>query len=157
MYRNAHLDDIDSIIALESAAYGIPPMIVQAQMPFMRQEWMQAIGGDQVLCLDNPEGALIGAIHVSERDVTSAGSERTLVSLMVSPEAQRSGHGGALLRSFLDVCDQSGHTAALKVAPTNTGAIHLYQRSGFKKTGREDGGLLRMVRDPNPEGDTLEL
>ena len=114
MYRNAHLDDIDSIIALESAAYGIPPMIVQAQMPFMRQEWMQAIGGDQVLCLDNPEGALIGAIHVSERDVTSAGCERTLVSLMVSPEAQRSGHGGALLHSRSLPLEPSEHHGALR-------------------------------------------
>ncbi len=151
MLRHAEPNDIDSIVALECAAYNVPPIFINTNLPFMKQEWVQAIKDDKVLCLDGPEGELIGAIHVSESDAAGAGPNRTLVSLMVHPEHQNGGIGGNLLRTFLGACDREGRIAALKVDPSNRGAIHLYERHDFQPLGRESDGLLCMMRNPHTD------
>lgn len=151
MLRQAEPNDIDSIVALECEAYAVPPIFISTNLPFMKQEWIQAIKNDQVLCLDGPEGGVIGAIHISESEAATAGANRTLVSLMVHPEHQNGGIGGSLLRTFLTVCDREGHVAALKVDPSNRGAIHLYQQHDFRPLGRETDGLLRMMRNPHTD------
>lgn len=152
MLRNADLTDLDSIVALECASYRVPPFISKIQRPQMRNEWESAIREDQVFCMNGPDGALIGALHVSGQDKTSTGVMRTLVSLMVDPAYQKGGLGTRLLSQFLQSCDRDGCSVGLKVDPKNSGAIHLYEKYNFKSLGRREDGLVRMLRTPETAG-----
>jgi ribosomal protein S18 acetylase RimI-like enzyme len=53
--------------------------------------------------------------------------------LGVDPSFQSRGHGSALLRETLKLCDEDGLTAYLE--SSNPRTIPLYERHGFKHTG----------------------
>ena len=68
----------------------------------------------------------------------------------VDPALQGTGHGAALLRHALGVCDADGRPAYLE--STNPKNVPLYQRHGFELLGTIEAGtsppLFPMVRRP---------
>lgn len=63
--------------------------------------------------------------------------EAHLLDLSVAREAQRAGHGWALLAHTLQVAVQNGaQQMFLEVRPSNLAALSLYQRAGFVELGR---------------------
>ncbi|HEY7024747.1 MAG TPA: GNAT family N-acetyltransferase [Candidatus Limnocylindrales bacterium] len=65
--------------------------------------------------------------------------EHTLVAMWVAPSARRSGVGAALTRAVLDWATARGaRRVLLGVAEDNGPAQRLYERLGFKLTGRSE-------------------
>lgn len=74
-------------------------------------------------------------------------------NLYVLPEAQRKGYGSLLLCYAIRQCEES---ATLWVLNTNIGAVRLYERHGFRVTGRRkalknDMYEIEMRRESDPE------
>lgn len=66
--------------------------------------------------------------------------EAELLTIAVSPNCQGKGIGQMLLQEFEKQADSGGATEAfLEVAADNAGAIRLYQRSGYRESGRRRG------------------
>lgn len=80
------------------------------------------------------DGVDIGlARSADDKDESTSG---WLISLWVAPEARRRGVAGALIDLVIDNARARGLTKLLlDVADTNAGAIELYDRKGFVRTG----------------------
>ena len=66
--------------------------------------------------------------------------EAEIMNIAVLPEYRRKGVGDALMSSIFSLAQENGCTAAtLEVADGNVGAIALYEKHGFKVTGRRIG------------------
>lgn len=60
-----------------------------------------------------------------------------LISMWVAPEARGKGVGEALIEAVISWCRSEGYTQLLlEVGDRNTFAMALYERKGFKATGR---------------------
>lgn len=88
------------------------------------------------------------------------GEEAELVSIAVAPGERRQGVGEALLLATVRRLRRAGcATCRLSVRTTNTGAIRLYEKLGFRPVGRirnyyADGAdAIRMKKDLAPARD----
>ncbi len=71
-----------------------------------------------------------------------------IVTLAVTPPRQREGIGQWLLMECFAVGEQAGlRSVALEVRPSNERAIRLYERFGFRRTGRLKDYYTRDVED----------
>ena len=71
-----------------------------------------------------------------------------IVTLAVTPSRQREGIGQWLLMECFAVAAQAGlRSVALEVRPSNERAIRLYERFGFRRTGRLKDYYTRDVED----------
>jgi ribosomal-protein-alanine N-acetyltransferase len=66
-----------------------------------------------------------------------SGDEYELLRIGVLPEYRGQGHGFALMSAFLEECE--GNSVFLEVAAGNTAAVNLYEKCGFRETGRRRG------------------
>lgn len=116
--------DLDEVAAVEKLAY---------EFPWTRGNFQDSLrNGYYGLCLRHITGALIGYCVLMP-----VVDEMHLLNLCVSPHAQGAGAGLALLREAVRVSRQQGlEGVLLEVRPTNTRAIHLYDRFGFAVIGR---------------------
>jgi ribosomal-protein-alanine N-acetyltransferase len=64
------------------------------------------------------------------------GMEIEVIDLAVDQAAQRKGTGQALLQAVINL---QPHAVFLEAAETNTAALALYTKLGFRKTGRRKG------------------
>ncbi|MFC1683418.1 GNAT family N-acetyltransferase [Candidatus Zixiibacteriota bacterium] len=78
-------------------------------------------------------GQVVGYIHVNLHDRTPH-----VRMMCVSPEYQRKGIGGALLKSFIQECSASQQDVALSVFRINTDARRFYERLGFEVCGETE-------------------
>jgi ribosomal protein S18 acetylase RimI-like enzyme len=86
-------------------------------------------------------GALVGVVAME----ASEGQPRVCISsLVVLPEAQRSGVASALLREVL--CRYTQNTLVVSTAAENTPALALYKRFGFIERARSFAGELDLVQ-----------
>ena len=92
--------------------------------------------------LDNALSAFLVALNDDGQVVGYAGlqvvlDEGYITNIAVRPECRRQGIAGKLLQVFLDFA-QANHLAflTLEVRPSNTAAIVLYGRHGFRSAGR---------------------
>jgi ribosomal-protein-alanine N-acetyltransferase len=115
-------DDLDSVLVIESAAYGFP--------------WNRKIFTDCLMAgyltsvLESDEG-LIGYSILS-----TAAAEAHILNLCVHPEWQRQGLGQQLLDHLLDYTQALGvERIFLEVRPSNDAAILLYENAGFVRLG----------------------
>lgn len=77
-------------------------------------------------------GRMIGYIGIS-----AAAGEGYITNVAVFPECRRQGAGEALMNSVLDFGVQNGlEFVSLEVRPSNTAAVSLYEKLGFKTEGR---------------------
>jgi [ribosomal protein S18]-alanine N-acetyltransferase len=94
--------------------------------------------------LESPNSVLLGSIlPLTSVQLLGMGcfwsivDEAHITILAVHPNYQNQGLGQALLFSLLNNAHLAGlERATLEVRPSNTGAIHLYQKFGFKTAGR---------------------
>ena len=80
-------------------------------------------------------GRLVGMVSAFPDDDDRALTH--LIAMYVSPGARRRGLGGALLEAQLAWARAAGYErVALMVNTANTGAVALYERLGFRESGR---------------------
>ena len=70
-----------------------------------------------------------------------------LVEIMIASEFRGKGVGTALLGQLLDASRQSAKPVRLGVNAANTGAIRLYERMGFRRTG---GDQIQLTMEYSP-------
>jgi len=106
-----------------------------------QQRWYEmayATANHQIICLD---GQPVGRIMVLREP-----AKFQLVDISLLPEHRGQGIGGGLLLELIAESEQTGVPVGLQVLKNNP-AIHLYERSGFARTG-EDEMYYQMERKP---------
>jgi ribosomal protein S18 acetylase RimI-like enzyme len=91
----------------------------------------------------NYPDALSEVIEVDGRDagwmvVTTMPHEVKLVEIMVAAEFRGQGVGSAAIGEVLAAAESAGKPVRLNVNVTNSGAIRLYERLGFRRIGGDD-------------------
>jgi ribosomal protein S18 acetylase RimI-like enzyme len=74
--------------------------------------------------------------------------ETRLIEIMVAPELRGKGIGTAVIRELLANAFQAGKPMRLSVNVTNSGAIQLYERLGFR---RIDGNEVQHIMEAHPD------
>lgn len=139
--------DVDAVMKIEKRAYEFP--------------WTQGIFRDCLRvgyccwCYEH-DGQLEGYGVMSV-----AAGEAHILNLTVRPESQRQGIGRKLMTHFLQLARRhNADIVMLEVRPSNTAAVHLYEKLGFNEVGvrrnyypaqngREDGLLYALSLDGN--------
>jgi [ribosomal protein S18]-alanine N-acetyltransferase len=143
--RRLGMRDLTAVEEIEQRSY---------TTPWSRSMFAGELSKPSSLCLgafDQDTGTLIGYAIVS-RYVDAW----HIMNLAVSPEHRRRGIAQTLLRELFDATGEDGRRGyTLEVRVSNTDAIRLYERAGFRARGvrrgyytdnREDA--LIMWRDP---------
>jgi ribosomal-protein-alanine N-acetyltransferase len=121
--RAMRLEDIDSIVAIESEAYEFPWTvgIFRDCLRAGYECWVLA-QGDEV---------------VGYAVLSVAASEAHLLNVCVAHKHERAGQGTRLVRRMIDLARwHRAERMFLEVRPSNTRAIALYDRIGFNEIGR---------------------
>lgn len=126
MIRPLRLDDLDALVALETASYPFP--------------WTRGIFFD-CLKVGCPAFGLQAGRALAGYVIYSWGAgESHLLNLCVAPEWRRRGLGSMLLEHAIDHAAARGCTRMfLEVRPSNPSAERLYLRRGFRMVGRRPG------------------
>ena len=118
-------DHLDEVAELERICFSTP--------------WSRNMLAEE---LDNLLSAFLVALDDSGKVVGYAGvqvilDEGYITNVAVRPECRRQGIAGKLLQVFLDFA-KANHLAflTLEVRPSNTPAVALYEKNGFKEVGR---------------------
>lgn len=94
------------------------------------QFWGELAGDDRAFFSALDSGVLVGYAGVT------LGSEAQVMTIAVRADHQGMGIGRTLLHTLLDVADAAGSLCVqLEVETGNAGAIALYERNGFVRTG----------------------
>ncbi len=114
--------DLPAVMAIEAVVYPFP--------------WSEGNFRDSLAagyyCLACEQGGALIAYAV----MMFAADEAHLLNLSVAGEAQRHGHGGAMLARLCDYAHSGGaRLMYLEVRPSNAAALRLYERSGFSRVG----------------------
>lgn len=128
--REGRIDDLDAIMALESAAF--------------ESDRLSARGWGRQLRLSPARvavaevgGHLVGAGMILLR---SDSADARVYSLATHPDWRGRGVGGALLARLEDLALAAGRTGIrLEVKESNASALALYKRAGYGRFGRIDG------------------
>lgn len=121
--RSIRRDDLDWVLAIEQAAYRFPWRIGHFE------DCLKAGYRTRALML---EGQLIGYSIV-----LFAPDEAHLLNICVSPRWQSRGLGEQLLQDVVSASIDAGSSAIfLEARTSNTQALGLYKKHGFKMVGR---------------------
>jgi ribosomal-protein-alanine N-acetyltransferase len=119
-------DDLDQVIAIESAVY---------PHPWSRGNFVDSLKAqyDASVCLSG-EKILAYWLLMHAPDASH------LLNFSVEPSHQRQGLGSKLLNRLLGVLrGRAVDAVVLEVRPTNSGALNLYDRAGFERIGVRRG------------------
>ncbi len=129
--------DLDAVMALELGTNSAPH--------WNREQYLIAIEGDsgsalRRLALVLEAGSEVAGFAVVRLLTTADGGEAELESIVVAPRWRRRGLGASLLAELVSrVRAQGARRLDLEVRVSNVAAIHLYDRAGFRETGRRRG------------------
>ena len=118
--------DLPQVIAIERRAFSTP--------------WSLAMF---VLELSKPSGICLAALR-EDRIVGYLVCSRYdkiwhLMNVAVDPRLQRQGIAAALMEHLFSMADEPGEQYTLEVRTSNRSAIRLYERFGFRASGRRRG------------------
>ena len=127
--RRMEKTDLDSVIEIESKAYG--------EHHWSKESFMNE--------LSNELARYYSAFDSENNLVGYAGcwqilEEVHITNIAVSPDFRRNGIGEKLLRKIIDDCyENKAKYITLEVRVSNTAAIGLYEKYGFKSLGIRKG------------------
>lgn len=120
------MGDLDELVALEST--------FTAEDRFDRRTWRRLLAGRTATLVARENHTLLGAAVVLFR---RGGRVARLYSISVAPEARGKGIAGDLLRSAESAAISKGcDRMRLEVRCTNSSAIRLYERNGYRVIAR---------------------
>lgn len=132
--RSATLDDVPAIVALDQQAATAAHWRVE--------EYRRRVEGGFVLLAEDASG-ICG--FVCARVVAG---EWEIENVVVAAEFRRCGVGGELIRGILRQAEIAGGTAVwLEVRESNLPARGLYEKHGFRETGRRRGYYKEPTED----------
>ena len=142
-FRPMRAEDLDALIKIERAAYPYP--------------WTLGNFRD---CLESGYSCWVGEVEGGLSGywvMMLAAGEGHILNCCVAPAWQRRGFGRTLVEHLIDTArHHATDVLYLEVRPSNTRAVHLYQRIGFEgialrrdyypaDQGREDALVMRMA------------
>ncbi len=144
--RRLELSDLDAIERIERASY---------RTPWSRSMFASELAKPTSLSFGaiDEDGTLVGYLVLSKYV-----DAWHVMNVAVSPERRRQGIAAALLRRLLELTkDDALRGYTLEVRVSNSGAIKLYERFGFRAKGTRRGyytdnreDALIMWRDADP-------
>ena len=147
LVRKLNNDDLDRIMEIEEAAYPYP--------------WTRGIFTDCLRVGYDCWGIQLGGSLVGYSIQSHVAGENHLLNLCVAAEFQNQGIGKILLDQAIRLAGRQGcFCVFLEVRPSNTVAVGLYLRSGFKTVserpnyyqldkGKESAIVMRLDLEPN--------
>lgn len=126
--RPAEARDVDALLRIEHAVFATDRLETRA--------FRHAVASPTIIALvAAQEGDVVGYVLVeTRRNATVA----RLSSIAIAPKAGRSGLGRRLAEAAEDAVRARGCTRLrLEVRADNAGAIALYERTGYRRIGRE--------------------
>lgn len=141
MIRRAKLSDVPAISRIETDSF---------ESPWSAHEITKDVtaGGNVFFVVADDDGAVIGFA-----EMRNIAGEAQVYNIAVAPEARGRGTGEALLRHLIKQAEEIGCSLInLEVRAGNTEALGLYNKLGFRETGRrrkyyggkEDAVLMEM-------------
>jgi len=79
--------------------------------------------------------------------ITFDGRRLHLHHIAVLPQYQKKGYGSLLTKKSLEFAKEKGYQIKLEVHQTNTNAIEIYKKIGFKRLGDYDIYIVRNLSD----------
>ena len=134
--------DLAGVIRIENAVYSHP--------------WTQQNFSDSLHAGYSCRVARLGGLLIGYFVISAVAGEAHLLNLSIAPEAQREGHGRALLGESVALARSLGaERLFLEVRPSNPPAIALYASAGFEQLavrrgyypahgGREDALIFSL-------------
>ncbi len=145
--RAMRFNDLDNVLEIEGVAY---------DFPWSRQIFYDCLMAGYLASVLEYDEQLIGYSILS-----TAAAEAHILNLCIDPDFQRHGYGAQMLEHLLDCARSLGiERIFLEVRPSNSAAIRLYERAGFKQLGvrksyyrasegREDALVLVLEMRPH--------
>jgi ribosomal-protein-alanine N-acetyltransferase len=142
-FRPMTADDLGAIIKIERAAYPYPWTLLN---------FRDCLDSGYSCWTGEVEGALSGYWVMM-----LAAGEGHILNCCVAPAWQGRGFGRSMMEHLIEIArDHATETIFLEVRPSNTRAIHLYERIGFDgialrrsyypaDQGREDALVMRLI------------
>lgn len=121
--------DVDSVIEIEARAYG--------EHHWSKESFLNELSNDlaRYYAAFNRDGNLIGYAGCWQ-----ILEEVHITNIAVSPDFRRHKVGEALLKRIIDDCyENKAKYITLEVRVSNTAAINLYEKYGFKSLGTRKG------------------
>ena len=129
--READENDIEKISRLEKACFSVPWSEASIRHDILEN------GIARVFAAEN-DGEIAGYA-----DVWIVADEGQINNIAVDPFYRRLGVGTALIETMLRVLNECGCSeASLEVRPSNTAAVGLYKKMGFREAGTREGYYL---------------
>jgi [ribosomal protein S18]-alanine N-acetyltransferase len=118
--------DLPNVVAIERRAFPTPWSLAMFVLELSKPSG---------ICLAAMRGGTIVAYLVCSRYDTVW----HLMNVAVDPGKRRQGIGTALIERLFELADGSSEQYTLEVRTSNTDAIRLYERFGFRSAGRRRG------------------
>jgi ribosomal protein S18 acetylase RimI-like enzyme len=100
------------------------------------------MGGKLLVLERNGNQSIIGTSWI-----TFDGRRLHLHHIAVLPQYQKKGYGSLLTKKSLEFAKEKGYQIKLEVHQTNTNAIEIYKKIGFKRLGDYDIYIVRDLSD----------
>ncbi|WP_368074101.1 ribosomal protein S18-alanine N-acetyltransferase [Agrococcus sp. SGAir0287] len=127
--RTATLDDLDAVMAIETASFGLTAWARGTMAAEMASDW-----GRYVVAVDD-DGSIVGYVGLR-----AVGVEGDIQTIAVAESARGTGLGRRLLRQAQqDARDRGVTELFLEVREDNAPARALYLSEGFVETGVRPG------------------
>ena len=131
-----------------------------AEVEWFSGLYARTLRGETVVVVAEEDGRAVGSCTIDGVSPRGAGSDRSHVAvlgILVDRRFRGRGIGTALLVSALEKARGRWERVRLSVLATNTRARQLYERVGFRHTGRMEGEIKRGERYIDEELMTLDL
>lgn len=138
--RPLRKDDLDAVIAIETAAYPFP--------------WTRGIFAECLRVGYGCYGLSLDGVLTGYVILNWAAGESHLLNLCVAPGRQGRGLGALLLAQAIERAQKAGcESMILEVRPSNPAAAAMYRRRGFREIGRRPG----YYRAPDGREDAIVM
>src|SRR3954471_15426465 len=118
--------DLPNVVAIERRAFPTPWSLAMFVLELSKPSG---------ICLAAMRGGtIVGYLVCSRYDTVWH-----LMNVAVDPGKRRQGIGTALIERLFELADRSSEQYTLEVRTSNTEAIRLYERFGFRSAGRRRG------------------